>query len=482
MSTAQKTIADAQALEGAPVLVGRPDDRALTESLLAPVLGPTRKGWLLLLLALSGGVVFWLISLTATVFIGIGTWGNNIPVAWAYDITNFVWWIGIGHAGTLISAILLLFQQKWRTSINRFAEAMTLFAVAMAGLYPIIHLGRPWLFWWLIPYPSTTQLWPNFKSALPWDVFAISTYATVSFLFWYLGLIPDLATARDAARSRGQRIAYGILSFGWRGSARHWHHYRIGYLLLAGLSTPLVVSVHTIVSFDFAISQLPGWHTTIFPPYFVAGAIFSGFAMVMTLMIPARRLLGYQQVVTPRHLDNMAKVMLATGLMVTYGYVMEHFIAWYSGSHGEQFAFLNRWGGDYRTVWYMQLFCNVLAPQVFWFPWARRNEVVLFVVSILINVGMWAERFVIIAVSLTRDFVPSSWANYSPTWVDWGLLFGSIAMFGTLFLLFLRFLPAIPIFEVKELRRELEHHGPGVHFQSPAEAPGAHVEEPEEGT
>jgi molybdopterin-containing oxidoreductase family membrane subunit len=480
MSTATKTIEEARALEGAPVLVGRPDDRALTESLLEPVLGPTRKGWLLLLLALGGGVTFWLVSLTATVFVGIGTWGNNIPVAWAYDITNFVWWIGIGHAGTLISAILLLFQQKWRTSINRFAEAMTLFAVAMAGIYPIIHLGRPWLFWWLVPYPSTTQLWPNFKSALPWDVFAISTYATVSFLFWYLGLIPDLATLRDAAKSRGRRLAYGILSFGWRGSARHWHHYRVGYLLLAGLSTPLVVSVHTIVSFDFAISQLPGWHTTIFPPYFVAGAIFSGFAMVMTLMIPARRLLGYQQVVTERHLDNMAKVMLATGLMVTYGYVMEHFIAWYSGNDLEAFAFLNRWEGHYRAIWFMQLFCNVVAPQIFWFPWARRNEVVLFVVSILINVGMWAERFMIIAVSLTRDFVPSSWANYAPTWVDWGLLFGSIATFGTLFLLFLRFLPAIPVFEVKELRRELEHHGPGGHFQAPADATGAHVEEPEE--
>jgi molybdopterin-containing oxidoreductase family membrane subunit len=467
MSTAQKTIEEAHALEGAPVLVGRPDDRALTESLLEPVLGPTRKGWLLLLLVLGGGVAFWIVSLVATVFVGIGVWGNNVPVAWAFDITNFVWWIGIGHAGTLISAILLLFQQKWRTSINRFAEAMTLFAVAMAGIYPIIHLGRPWLFWWLIPYPATTQIWPNFKSALPWDVFAISTYGTVSVLFWYLGLIPDLATLRDAAKDRTRRVVYGILSFGWRGSARHWRHYRVGYLLLAGLSTPLVVSVHTIVSFDFAISQLPGWHTTIFPPYFVAGAIFSGFAMVMTLMIPARRFLGYQQVVTERHLDNMAKVMLATGLMVSYGYVMEHFIAWYSGSDYEAFAFLNRWVGDYRLIWFIQLFCNVVVPQILWFPWARRNELVLFVVSILINVGMWAERFTIIAVSLTRDFIPSSWGNYAPTWADWGLLFGSISMFGLLFILFLRFLPAIPIFEVKELRRELEHHGPGVHREGP---------------
>ncbi|ABS25053.1 NrfD/PsrC family molybdoenzyme membrane anchor subunit [Anaeromyxobacter sp. Fw109-5] len=480
MSTAQKTLEEAHALEGAPVLVGRPDDRALTESLLAPVLEPTRKGFVVLLVALLGGVGFWLVSLGTTLFVGIGAWGNNIPVAWAFDITNFVWWIGIGHAGTLISAILLLFQQRWRTSINRFAEAMTLFAVAMAGLYPIIHLGRPWLFWWLIPYPSTNQIWPNFKSALPWDVFAISTYGTVSFLFWYLGLIPDLATLRDAAKSRTRRIVYGIMSFGWRGSARHWQHYRVGYLLLAGLSTPLVVSVHTIVSFDFAISQLPGWHTTIFPPYFVAGAIFSGFAMVITLMIPARRVLGFKHVVTERHLDNMAKVILATGLMVSYGYAMEHFMAWYSGSGYEAFAFLNRWTGPYAPIWYMQLVCNVLAPQLFWFPSMRRSEVALFVVAILVNVGMWAERFVIIAVSLTRDFVPSSWAMYVPTWVDWGLLFGSMATFGLLFLLFLRFLPAIPIFEVKELRRELEHHGPGVHIQSPADAPGAHVEDPEE--
>jgi molybdopterin-containing oxidoreductase family membrane subunit len=415
-------------------------------------------------------VGFWLISLTATFAIGIGAWGNNIPVAWAYDITNFVWWIGIGHAGTLISAILLLFQQKWRTSINRFAEAMTLFAVAMAGVYPVIHLGRPWLFWWLIPYPATMQLWPNFKSALPWDVFAISTYATVSLLFWYLGLVPDLATLRDAAKDRTRRIVYGIMSFGWRGSARHWQHYRIGYLLLAGLSTPLVVSVHTIVSFDFAISQLPGWHTTIFPPYFVAGAIFSGFAMVVTLMIPARRLLGYQQVVTPRHLENMAKVMLATGMMVAYGYAMEFFIAWYSGNANEAFAFANRAVGHYRYIWYVQIFCNVLVPQIFWFKWGRRSEVALFVASILINVGMWAERFVIIAVSLTRDFIPSSWANYAPTWVDWGTLLGSMCTFGFLFLLFLRFVPAIPISEVKELRNELVHDD---HARGVAKAAGA---------
>jgi Ni/Fe-hydrogenase subunit HybB-like protein len=475
MSTTAKTIeaGAVDPLEHTPVLVGRPDDRALTESLLSPVLGPVKKGWLLLLLVLMGGMGFWLLSLGATFAIGIGAWGNNIPVAWAFDITNFVWWIGIGHAGTLISAILLLFQQKWRTSINRFAEAMTLFAVAMAGMYPIIHLGRPWLFWWLIPYPSTNAIWPNFKSALPWDVFAISTYATVSFLFWYLGLIPDLATLRDSAKNRTQRIVYGIMSFGWRGSARHWQHWRIGYLLLAGLSTPLVVSVHTIVSFDFAISQLPGWHTTIFPPYFVAGAIFSGFAMVITLMIPARKAFHFEHVVTARHLDNMAKVILATGMMVAYGYVMEWFIAWYSGSEFEWFAFANRVTGHYNLVYAMQIFCNVVAPQVFWFESMRRNQAVLFVVAILVNVGMWAERFVIIAVTLTRDFVPGSWANYTPTWVDWGLLFGSMATFGVLFMLFLRFIPAIPISEVKELRKELEHaddHAAAGH------AAGAHAE------
>ena len=449
---------EADPLEPVPVLVGRPGDRALTESLLGPVLGPTRRGWLLLVGALLIGVGFWTLSLVTTLVVGIGAWGNNIPVAWAFDITNFVWWIGIGHAGTLISAILLLFQQKWRTSINRFSEAMTLFAVAMAGVYPVIHLGRPWLFWWLMPYPSTNQIWPNFKSALPWDVFAISTYATVSFLFWFIGLIPDLATLSDTATSPLKRRIYGLFAFGWRGSASHWRHYRIGYLLMAGLGTPLVVSVHTIVSFDFAISQLPGWHTTIFPPYFVAGAIFSGFAMVVTLMIPARKLLGLEQVITMKHLDNMAKVILATGLMVTYGYAMEHFMAWYGGNADEAFAFLNRWTGPYRPIWYGQLFCNVLAPQIFWFPAARRSLPVLFVVSILVNIGMWAERFMIIAVSLHRDFIPGSWSMYSPTWVDWGLLFGSMCTFGVLFLLFLRFLPVIPIAEVKELRRELEHH------------------------
>jgi len=468
---AETAIEARTALRPLPLIQGAQDDGTLNKSLNAYVWQPPQRGWLALLLIGMAGTGMLFAAVTLTIAKGIGTWGNNIPVAWAFGIINFVWWIGIGHAGTLISAILLLFQQKWRTSINRFAEAMTLFAVAMAGMYPIIHLGRPWLFWWLIPYPSTNLIWPNFKSALPWDVFAISTYATVSFLFWYLGMIPDLATLRDSATRRAQRIVYGILSFGWRGSARHWQHWRIGYLLLAGLSTPLVVSVHTIVSFDFAISQLPGWHTTIFPPYFVAGAIFSGFAMVVTLMIPARKAFGFEHVVTARHLENMAKVILATGLMVTYGYAMEWFIAWYSGSSVEWFTFVNRAVGHYRWVFAMQMFCNVIAPQAFWFPRFRRNLVVLFVVSVLVNFGMWAERFVIIAVSLTRDFVPSSWANYTPTWVDWGLLSGSICTFGVLFLLFLRFLPPIPISEVKELRRELAERD---HLR----AGGAHAERP----
>ncbi|MFL5274698.1 MAG: NrfD/PsrC family molybdoenzyme membrane anchor subunit, partial [Anaeromyxobacteraceae bacterium] len=382
----------------------------------------------------------------------------NIPVAWAYDIINFVWWIGIGHAGTLISAILLLFQQKWRTSINRFAEAMTLFAVMQALLFPLIHLGRPQFAWWLFPYPSTLGVWPNFKSPLLWDVFAVSTYFTVSLLFWYVGLLPDLAALRDASKSRTARMVYGIFSLGWRGSARAWRHYRIAYLLLAGLATPLVLSVHTIVSFDFAVSQLPGWHTTIFPPYFVAGAIFSGFAMVVTLMIPARKVFGFEHVITQRHIDNMTKVMLATGLMVSYGYCMEHFIAWYSGNPYESYVFFQtRQRGPYAPIYWLMLFCNVVVPQIFWSPKVRSNMWMVWIASILVNVGMWTERFNIIVTSLHRDFLPSSWAMYRPTIVDWSILFGTIGFFGLLFLLFLRFVPSVSASEVKELRRELDH-------------------------
>src|SRR5205814_2450178 len=339
---------------------------------------------------------------------GVGIWGINVPVAWGFAIVNFVWWIGIGHAGTLISAILLLLHQKWRTSINRFAEAMTLFAVACAGLFPLLHLGRPWFFYWLLPYPNTMEMWPQWRSPLVWDVFAVLTYFTVSLLFWYIGLIPDLATLRDRSSRCLGRITYGILAMGWRGSARHWHRYEVAYLLLAGLATPLVVSVHTVVSFDFAVAIVPGWHSTIFPPYFVAGAIFSGFAMVLTLAIPIRAIYGLEGFITSRHLQNMAKVMLATGLIVAYGYTIEAFIAWYGGDKYEGFMIWNRMTGPYAPVYWSLIFCNVVLPQVLWFKRVRTNVLILFILSIIVNVGMWLERFIIIVTSLHRDFLPSS--------------------------------------------------------------------------
>ncbi|WP_029214575.1 NrfD/PsrC family molybdoenzyme membrane anchor subunit [Kallotenue papyrolyticum] len=382
---------------------------------------------------------------------GIGVWGINVPVSWGFDIINFVWWIGIGHAGTLISAILLLLRQEWRTSINRFAEAMTLFAVAQAGMYPILHLGRPWLFYWLFPYPNTMGIWPQFRSPLVWDVFAVSTYATVSLLFWYVGLIPDLATLRDRARNRFARVIYGILSMGWRGSARHWHRYHTAYLLLAGLATPLVASVHTIVSFDFAVSQLPGWHTTIFPPYFVAGAIFSGFAMVMTLAIPLRKVYNLEGFITMRHLDNMAKVMLATGLIVGYGYLMEAFVAWYSANTYEQYMYLNRLFGPYAWSYWALIVCNILVTQLLWFRRIRANIPALFVISIIVNIGMWLERFVIIVTSLHRAQVPASWGMYYPTIWDISTFAGTIGFFLALLFLFIRVLPMISIFEMREL-------------------------------
>ncbi len=448
-------------LETVPLVVGTPDDRAVSEDIFGPLWRPARPGWWGLLLLALGGVGLLTLAAAVTFGVGVGTWGLNVPVAWAFAITNFVWWIGIGHAGTLISAILLLFQQRWRTSINRLSETMTLFAVMMAGLFPLLHLGRPWFFYWLFPYWASMRVWPQFKSPLVWDVFAVSTYFTVSLLFWYLGLIPDLAALRDASQGRLRRLAYGVFALGWRGSARHWHDYRLGYLLLAGLATPLVVSVHTIVSFDFAVSQLPGWHTTIFPPYFVAGAIFSGFAMVMTLLIPARRFLGLERVITAKHIENMNKVILATGLMVAYGYLTEHYIAWYSGDGFDAFGEWNRVHGPFAALYWVMILCNVLAPQVLWLRRARTSLVVSWVVSLLVNVGMWTERFVIIAVSLTRTHLPSSWGSYAPTWVDWGLLFGSISLFGLLFLLFLRFLPAVSSTEVKELRRQLDVEAAG---------------------
>jgi len=397
--------------------------------------------------------------LFATVWLlanGIGIWGNNQPVGWAFDIINFVWWIGIGHAGTLISAILLLLNQKWRTSINRFAEAMTLFAVACAAMFPLLHTGRPWLAaYWLFPYPNTMGIWPNFRSPLIWDVFAVSTYATVSALFWYVGLIPDFATLRDRAKNKYFRFVYAALSWGWRGSARHWHRYEITYLILAGISTPLVLSVHSIVSFDFSVSQVPGWHATIFPPYFVAGAVFAGFAMVLILCIPLRRWYRMEEFITHTHLVFMAKVMLATGLIVVYGYAMEAFFGWYSASEYEVFMVKNRiWEGPYWWSYWLLIFCNGLSIQLLWFKRFRESEFWLFLISIIVSVGMWLERFVIIVTSLHRDFLPSSWAMYSPTIWDITMFTGTIGFFFTLIYLFVRFVPIISMFEVRQLLDE----------------------------
>jgi molybdopterin-containing oxidoreductase family membrane subunit len=415
-------------------------------------------------LGLAFALLMLLLLTTANLLtVGIGIWGVNVPVAWGFAIVNFVWWIGIGHAGTLISAILLLLHQKWRTSINRFAEAMTLFAVACAGVYPLLHLGRPWFFYWLLPYPNTMQLWPQFRSPLVWDVFAVLTYFTVSLLFWYIGLIPDMATLRDRSQSRVGRIVYGILAMGWRGSAVHWHRYETAYLILAGLATPLVVSVHTIVSFDFAVANLPGWHSTIFPPYFVAGAIFSGFAMVLVLSIPLRRAYHLEDFITTTHLENMAKIMLATGLIVAYGYGLETFMAWYSGNRFEKFMMLNRMVGPYWPAYWALISCNVIAPQALWFKGVRTRPVPLFVVALIVLVGMWLERYVIVVTSLHRDFLPSSWGMYSPTVWDWAAFAGTLGLFFTLLFIFLRLLPMISIFEMRTLLPGAEpeegHHG-----------------------
>ena len=397
-------------------------------------------------------ILFYCIA--ALITVGVGLFGIMIPVAWGFAIVNFVWWIGIGHAGTLISAILLLLRQKWRQSINRFAEAMTLFAVACAGLFPLIHLGRPWFFYWLFPYPSTMGIQPQFRSPLVWDVFAVSTYFTVSLLFWFLGLVPDLATLRDRARNRMSRFVYGMLAMGWRGSAIHWHRYEMAYLLLAGLATPLVVSVHTVVSFDFAVGLVPGWHSTIFPPYFVAGAIYSGFAMVLTIAIPLRKLYGLEDLITLRHLKNMGIVMLATGLIVAYGYLMETFTAWYSGDIFEQYMMLNRMFGPYGWMYWLLVLFNILIPQALWIPRITTNVPALFRIAISVNIGMWLERYVIVVVSLHRDFMPSSWGMYSGTIVDYAVLAGSIGLFLCLMFLFIRLLPMISIFEMRALVHE----------------------------
>ena len=397
-----------------------------------------------------------LYGITILFLVGVGIWGINIPVAWGFAIVNFVWWIGIGHAGTFISAILLLLLQKWRNSINRLAEAMTLFAVACAGMFPLLHLGRPWTFFWILPYPNTMGLWPQFRSPLVWDVFAVGTYFTVSLIFWYTGLIPDLATMRDRARTRLSKIGFGIMSLGWRGSAVHWKHFQTVYLILAGLSTPLVLSVHSVVSTDFAVANIPGWHTTIFPPFFVAGAIYSGFAMVLNIMIPLRYVYGLNSVITERHLNCMAGVMLATGLMVGYGYIMETFTGWYSGDIFEQYLVINRAIGPYGWTYWLLLTFNIVIPQLLWVRRIRTNPISLFLVALSINIGMWLERFVIVIVSLHRDFLPSSWGIYAPTGWDWLILFGSIGLFVSLVFLFVRFLPIISISEVKEIIAERE--------------------------
>src|SRR5690349_7609595 len=382
---------------------------------------------------------------------GIGIWGVTIPTAWGFAIANFVWWIGIGHAGTFISAILLLLRQKWRTSINRFAEAMTLFAAGIAGIFPILHVGRPWFFYWLVPYPNVMELWPQWRSALVWDIFAISTYLIVSLLFWYLGVVPDLATLRDRATSRLKQIAYGLLALGWRGEARHWARFETAYLLLAGLATPLVVSVHSVVSLDFVIAIVPGYHSTIFPPYFVAGALFSGFAMVLTLAIPLRHFFRLEDFITDRHLENAAKILLACGWIVAYGYFIETFTAFYSGDEFEIAMVKDRLLGFYGPVYWTVLACNIVVPQILWWRAARRAAWVLFILSLLVNLGMWLERVMIVVQSMHHDFLPSAWGNFIPTMWDWLTLAGSIGFFAFLFLLFVRFLPAISIFEMREL-------------------------------
>jgi Ni/Fe-hydrogenase subunit HybB-like protein len=417
--------------------------------------------WFLWLFVGFIGANMLMVSITYLLFTGIGIWGTNIPVGWAFPIINFVWWIGIGHAGTLISAILLLLNQGWRTSINRFAEAMTLFAVACAAIFPLIHTGRPWLAaYWLFPYPNTMALWPQFRSPLIWDVFAVSTYGTVSLLFWYTGLIPDLATLRDRARNKRLARVFGMLSLGWRGSARHWQRYEKAYLLLAGMSTPLVLSVHTVVSFDFSVGIVPGWHATIFPPYFVAGAIYAGFAMVLLLAIPLRKWYHVEDFITMRHLENMAKVTLVTGLIVVYGYAMEAFYAWYSANAYEKFMIWNRaWHGPYAWSYWLLILCNGVVPQSLWFKRLRTNTTWLFIMALVVSVGMWLERFVIVVTSLHRDFLPSSWDMYYPTFWDYSTFFGTVGLFILLFFLFVRVLPMISIFEMRTLVPEAEVKG-----------------------
>ncbi len=450
MSEAQRRPYTTPASELGP---GQTSYTSITESISSVVLTPsTPWQWFLVVAIVLGLVGVLQIAIAWLLYNGVGVWGINNPVGWGFAIINFVWWIGIGHAGTLISAILLLFRQRWRTSINRSAEAMTIFAVLCAGMFPILHTGRPWLaVYWLFPYPNSMDIWPQFRSPLIWDVFAVGTYLTVSLLFWGLGMVPDLATFRDRARHLATKRIFGMLAMGWRGSAIHWERYEMASLMLAGLSTPLVLSVHSVVSFDFAISIIPGWHTTIFPPYFVAGAIYAGFAMVLTLMIPLRALYGLQDFITERHLDNMGKVMLVAGLIVAYGYFMEQFMAWYSASLYEGFMMQNRMFGPYGVVYWALILCNILVPQMLWSRRVRLSTLWLFVVSMFINVGMWLERFIIVVGSLHRDYLPSSWDMYYPTIWDWALYLGTIGFFVLAFFLFVRGLPLIAIHEIRSL-------------------------------
>jgi Ni/Fe-hydrogenase subunit HybB-like protein len=455
--------------ERAPLVLADATFAGVTEAVARPIENPPKLWWVFWGLAASVlgimtgaiGYLFWN---------GTGVWGLNNPAFWAWDITNFVFWVGIGHAGTLISAILFLFRQKWRTAINRFAEAMTIFAVICALTYPGIHVGRVWMAYYLFPIPNQMNMWPQFRSPLAWDFFAVSTYFTVSALFWFVGLIPDLATMRDRATSTLGKALYGAFALGWRGSNRHWQSYEKAYMILAGLSTPLVLSVHTIVSFDFATSQLPGWHATIFPPYFVAGAIFSGFGMVLTLAIPARKIFKLDHIITVRHLDNMAKVILLTGTIVGYAYGMEFFMAWYSGNPYEMFTFKNRAFGPYAWAYWTMISCNVITPQIFWFKALRQNTVVLFIASIFVNIGMWFERFVIIVTSLHRDFLPSSWDYFSPTIWDILTFFGTFGLFFFFFILFCRFLPMVAIAEVKAVLPQADPHYHGGDHAGSADA------------
>ncbi|MCS6245146.1 MAG: polysulfide reductase NrfD [Opitutus sp.] len=438
----------------------------VTDKICGIIEGKTPTWWWVCFILACCVASFTVAGITYLVATGVGVWGHANPVNWAWDIVNFVFWIGIGHAGTLISAILCLLRQKWRTSINRAAEAMTIFAVVCAGIFPVFHVGRVWFAWYLFPIPNSNAIWQNYRSPLEWDVFAVSTYGTVSVLFWYVGLLPDLAVLRDRFFKAGNKVrsfCYGFFALGWRGSNRHWSNYEMAYLILAGISTPLVLSVHTIVSFDFAVSLLPGWHTTIFPPYFVAGAIFSGFGMVLTLMLPLRAIYGMQDLITQYHIDCMCKIVLATGTIVGYAYGMEFFIAWYGANPNEGFAFINRAFGHYAWAYWIMISCNVITPQFFWFKKVRENTALVWILSIFVNVGMWFERFVIIVTSLARDFLPSSWGYYSPSIVEIFTFFGTFGVFSVLFLLFIRFLPVMPMAEIKSVMPQADVHGKDHH-------------------